>query len=252
VAKVLAETTGAEVTLLHVVDDPSERGRGEAFLASWADEHGLGDAELVVDDGGDVEDGICRAADGKTLVIIGATEKGLLSRLVSNSLHLDVIHDVDASVLLTERPSSRSLRERLFGSGRRATDLSRGVERDPERSEGTDVRSPDDGGDEDEGGDRDDGDNGGDGNHGSEPDSADADAERSDATEATDDAAESGGDGSGDRPDDAAADDAPVDEQPHLDDTFVADHDAADEEAAEEADAEEAAAERDDEGDDDR
>jgi len=64
---------------------------------------------------------IAREAADNTLVIIGATEKGLLSRLVSNSLHLDVIHDVDCSVLLAERPSNRSLRDRLFGPGRRVS-----------------------------------------------------------------------------------------------------------------------------------
>jgi nucleotide-binding universal stress UspA family protein len=222
VARVLAETTGAEVTLLHVVDDPSDRARGEAFLAGWADEHGLDDAELVVDDGGDVEDGICRAAADKTLVIIGATEKGLLSRLVSNSLHLDVIHDVDASVLLTERPSSRSLRERLFGSGRRATDLSPGVERDPERSAGTDVRSIED--HEADAGD-----------HADATGNGEADGALADVGGASADADGASADADGAS---AADDDGPEDEQPHLDDTFVADHDAADEEAAEEADAE--------------
>jgi formate/nitrite transporter FocA (FNT family)/nucleotide-binding universal stress UspA family protein len=237
VAKVLADTADAEVTLLHVVDGPEDRARGEAFLAEWADEHGLGDAELVVDDGGDVEDGICRGAADKTLVIIGATEKGLLSRLVSNSLHLDVIHDVDASVLLTERPSSRSLRERLFGSGRRATDMSSGVERDPEESAGTDVRSV--GGDEP---DRD----GADGGSDAEPDAADEviDAVLDEGAAATDDGAAGTGDadegtaGTADADEGTAgaAEDAPEDEQPHLDDTYVVDHDEADEEAAEDAD----------------
>lgn len=241
VAKVLADTADAEVTLLHVVDGPEDKGRGEAFLANWAAEHGLEGAELVVDDGGDVEDGICRAAGDKTLVIIGATEKGLLSRLVSNSLHLDVIHDVDASVLLTERPSTRSLRERLFGSGRRATDMSGGVERDPERSEGTDVRAVenrDPGSDdapldgaplEDAGSDDGKASNG-------RTDAADAavDAALDDSEEADDD--ETAGD----------VDDRPEDEQPHLDDTYVVDHDVADEEAADEAD-DEAADEADDE-----
>ncbi|MGM0447167.1 MAG: formate/nitrite transporter family protein [Methanobacteriota archaeon] len=225
VAKVLTDTADAEVTLLHVVDGPEDKGRGEAFLANWAAEHGLEGAELVVDDGGDVEDGICRAAGDKTLVIIGATEKGLLSRLVSNSLHLDVIHDVDASVLLTERPSTRSLRERLFGSGRRATDLSGGVERDPERSEGTDVRAvenrnlgSDDAPLDDAGSDDGKASNGG-------TDAADAavDAALDDGEEADDETAEN-------------VDDGPEDEQPHLDDTYVVDHEVADEEAAEEAD----------------
>ena len=254
VAKVLADTADADVTLLHVVDGPENRGQGELFLANWAEEHGLEDAELVVDDGGDVEAGICDAALDKTLVIIGATEKGLLSRLVSNSLHLDVIHDVDASVLLTERPSSRSLRERLFGSGRRATDISSGVERDPERSEGTDVRAVEthesDRGDDARG------------NGGSDPvdasgaavsrDAADAavDAALDDADENGDD--EHGGDEHGDDEGEAAGDDAgAVDEQPHLDDTFIADHDEADEEAADEAD-EEAADEADDDDGADR
>ena len=216
VAKVLAETAGAEVSLLHVVDGAADRSRGEAFLAAWAEEHGLGDAELVVDDGGDVESGIARAAADETLVIIGATEKGLLSRLVSNSLHLDVINDVDASVLLTERPSSRSLRERLFGSGRRAADLSRGLERDSGRSEGTDVRAAGGTRGADAGGETDDAAGGrasGNGD-GPAPGDGDVDAEPDDTDGETD------------------AGDELVDERPEHDDAYVVDHENADEEAS--------------------
>jgi formate/nitrite transporter FocA (FNT family)/nucleotide-binding universal stress UspA family protein len=120
VARSLARTAGSAVRLLHIVDDATERAAGEQFLAEWADAHGLEAATRTVDESGDIETAIERAATDSTLIIIGATEKGLLSRLVAESLHLDVASTVDCSVLLAERPHHRTLRARLFGRGQRA------------------------------------------------------------------------------------------------------------------------------------
>ena len=110
-ARLLAEEFDAEVTLLHVADDEAA---GREFLDGWAEGHDLGDATLEIASG-DVETAIENAADDATLVIIGATEEGLLDRLFSGSLHLDIVEDVDCSVILAERARKRSLRERLFG-----------------------------------------------------------------------------------------------------------------------------------------
>ncbi|WP_207587804.1 formate/nitrite transporter family protein [Halomontanus rarus] len=115
VSRTLQSTAGSELSLLHIVDDPSRRERGEQFLTEWADNHDLEDATITVDDSGDVERAITREADDHTLVVIGASERGLLSRLVSGSLHFDIVNEVDCSVLLAERPTERTLFERLFG-----------------------------------------------------------------------------------------------------------------------------------------
>jgi len=115
VARALRETVGSAISLLHVVDEPDEREAGEQFLQEWATDHDLEDARRTVDDSGDIEGAIAREADDSTFVLIGATDRGLLSRLVRDALHFDVISDVDCSVLLTERPTDRTLRERLFG-----------------------------------------------------------------------------------------------------------------------------------------
>jgi nucleotide-binding universal stress UspA family protein len=111
VARALQEVLDARVSVLHVAP---EETAGRHFLEEWVAEHGLQGAELLVETG-DVETAIGNAAAGRTLVIVGATERGLLSRVVGGSLTLSVLDDLDTTVLLAERPHSRSIRERLFG-----------------------------------------------------------------------------------------------------------------------------------------
>ncbi|MFB6123158.1 MAG: amino acid permease [Haloferacaceae archaeon] len=111
IAKLLHAEFDSAITLLHVADSEAE---GTAFLDDWAERHDLGDAERRVETG-DVESVIERVAADHSMLVLGATEQGLLSRLVRGSLVIDVVEDVDCSVLLAERARNRGLLERLLG-----------------------------------------------------------------------------------------------------------------------------------------
>ncbi|MEY7849560.1 amino acid permease [Natrarchaeobius sp. A-rgal3] len=115
IARYLREQVGAEITLLHVVDDSDQLADGEAFLEGWAVDHGLEDATTRVDTSGRVEEAIATAARDHSVIVLGATGRGLFSRLLRGSVAYDVVTEVDCSVVLAERPTPRSLRERLFG-----------------------------------------------------------------------------------------------------------------------------------------
>ncbi|WP_330633099.1 formate/nitrite transporter family protein [Halocatena halophila] len=115
VALAFETVTDANISLLHVVDGPEHRTDGQAFLDSWSSKHGLESADLIVDTDGDVERAIKRRAPDYELILIGASEEGLLTRLVTDSLYSDVSETVQSSVILAERPSGRTLLEKLLG-----------------------------------------------------------------------------------------------------------------------------------------
>jgi nucleotide-binding universal stress UspA family protein len=113
VAKALRESIGVDVSLLHVVS-AGEEAAGREFLREWAADHQLADAALHVETG-EVESVIGRLSADYDLVLIGATDRGLVSRIVRDSPALDIIESLETPVLLAERPTPRSLKERLFG-----------------------------------------------------------------------------------------------------------------------------------------
>jgi amino acid transporter/nucleotide-binding universal stress UspA family protein len=106
----------AEVTLLHVVRSEDERADGEAFLSKWAAKNAFDDAEQRVAVGEDAYGEIRRQAEGQTLVVLGATERGLLERLSEGSGVAELAESLDISVILAEQARPRSLKERLFGT----------------------------------------------------------------------------------------------------------------------------------------
>ena len=110
IARILEAEFGSELTLLHVAEDPDE---GETFLERWAVEHDLQRANRRVEVW-DIERAIETVAQEQTMILIGATQAGVLARLARGSLTLDVLHGVDCSVLITERQTERSVFERLF------------------------------------------------------------------------------------------------------------------------------------------
>ncbi|MEF8771777.1 MAG: universal stress protein [Halodesulfurarchaeum sp.] len=115
VAQAMMETVDAEVSLLHVVD-PGMEESGRSFLEDWAADNGLSEAAYLVEPGSPVS--VIREVSSEyDLIMLGATERGLLSRVVRGSATLAAFEELDVPLLLAERPSARSIWERLFRSG---------------------------------------------------------------------------------------------------------------------------------------
>ena len=115
IAHVLTSEYDAELTLLHIVDDEKERASGESFLSKWAQDHRLEDADRRIEVASNPYEAIRNAADDFTLLIVGATEKGLLRRLAERHGVVGLVEDASVSVMMAERPHARSFSERLFG-----------------------------------------------------------------------------------------------------------------------------------------
>jgi amino acid transporter len=114
--RVLHDEFDSEVTLLHLVGSDEERDEGEMFLETWGKDHAFERAERRVEVGDDAYESILDISKDYTLMILGATEKGILRRLTERSGISNVVEESGISVLLAEQARHRSLAERLFGS----------------------------------------------------------------------------------------------------------------------------------------
>ncbi|MFW5965556.1 MAG: formate/nitrite transporter family protein [Halodesulfurarchaeum sp.] len=112
VARALRSIYDASITLLTVVEDEEERKRAETELENWAIDHDL-DGESFLIETGSIEEAIGRGTAEHTMVLVGASEEGLLDRLVSDTLYLDSISDSDRTIVLAERASERTLLAKL-------------------------------------------------------------------------------------------------------------------------------------------
>lgn len=119
IARLLKTEYGSEITLLHVVDGDEKTERGHQFLTTWATEQRLPSIETSIDTSGDIEEAIATAAVVHTMVIIGATEQGLLIRLLHGSLAFDIVESLDMPVLLAERPGERSWKSEFLAFRRK-------------------------------------------------------------------------------------------------------------------------------------
>jgi len=70
---------------------------------------------MIVDDSGEIEATIEHEPEDHTMLFLGASERGVLARPARNTLHLDILDEVDASVVIAERSNGRRLWRRLFG-----------------------------------------------------------------------------------------------------------------------------------------
>jgi len=115
VARTLLNEFSSELTLMHVVEEERERQRGENFLEQWAEAHEFESAERRIEVAADGYEAIRAASDDYSLVVLGASERGLLERLTRRGGLGDLVDRLPVSVLMAQPARPRSLWERLFG-----------------------------------------------------------------------------------------------------------------------------------------
>jgi amino acid transporter/nucleotide-binding universal stress UspA family protein len=105
VARAIAHTTGATVTVLQVVDPDDAKGHELAQVS--LDETGRlldgVDVETQLVDAEDVADAIVAASADHDLTIIGATREGILQQLVFGAIPETVGREANGRVLMTKR-----------------------------------------------------------------------------------------------------------------------------------------------------
>jgi len=101
IAALLRAEYRSDITLLYMAD-PEDVAEAEEFLSTWASERGLDHAAVRVETG-DVADRVVEAAVDASLVIVGASERGLLVRLVRGSPVRRIVDQVECSVVLAEQ-----------------------------------------------------------------------------------------------------------------------------------------------------
>ena len=99
---------------MNVVEKESDRETGTEFLEDWSQKQGI-EADFVVTASGNVEEAIEKEAEKHTLVIMGASERGLFERLIQGTVVEEVVEDLDCSVIIAEKNRKRTLLEKIFG-----------------------------------------------------------------------------------------------------------------------------------------
>ncbi len=119
IASVLRDQMDAEITLMNVATSGADPEEQRAFLTNWADEHDLAYDDLVVAESDDIADAIVAETQNHTMLILGATERGLMRRLTRGTVLANIVDNVDKTVIIGEKAHDRSLIQRLFGRGAR-------------------------------------------------------------------------------------------------------------------------------------